>query len=148
MARRRDIGQNALAATLQSSNHSTPWRQAMIETLSSGSPKVVGFKLSGKLHDADYKTFVPAIDAVLAKEGKVRLLAQFHDFQGWDMKALWDDIKFSTTHCTKIDRIALVGEKKWEEWMAKVCKPFTMAKIQYFDAAKIDDAWNWLKEGL
>ena len=48
---------------------------------------------------------------------------------------LWDDIKFSTTHCTKIERIALVGEKKWEEWMAKVCKPFTMAKIKYFDAA-------------
>ena len=120
----------------------------MIETLSSGSPKVIGFKLSGTLHDADYKTFVPAIDAVLAKEGKVRLLAQFHDFHGWDAKALWDDIKFSTTHCTKIDRIALVGEKKWEEWMAKVCKPFSMAKIQYFEAAKIDDAWKWLKEGL
>jgi hypothetical protein len=41
----------------------------MIETLSSGSGKVLGFKLSGKLHDADYKTFVPAIDAALAKEG-------------------------------------------------------------------------------
>lgn len=120
----------------------------MIEKLTSGSEKVLGFKLSGKLHDADYKTFVPAIDATLAKEGQVRLLAQFHDFQGWDAQALWDDIKFSTTHCTKIDRIALVGEKTWEAWMAKVCKPFTMAKIQYFDAAKIDDAWKWLQEGL
>lgn len=120
----------------------------MIEQLPSDSEKVLGFKMSGKLHDADYKTFVPAIDAAIAKEGKVRLLAQFHDFQGWDMQALWDDIKFSTTHCTKIDRIALVGDKKWEQWMAKVCKPFTMAKIEYFDAAKIDDAWKWLKEGL
>jgi hypothetical protein len=26
----------------------------------------------------------------------------------------------------------------WEKWMAKVCKPFTMAKVCYFDAAK---AW-------
>ena len=120
----------------------------MIEPLTTNSEKVLGFKLSGKLHDEDYKKFVPAIDATLAKEGKVRLLAQFSDFHGWDARALWDDIKFSTTHCTKIDRIALVGEKKWEEWMAKVCKPFTMAKIQYFDAAKIDDAWKWLKEGL
>jgi SpoIIAA-like len=120
----------------------------MIEQLSSPSEKILGFKMSGLLHDNDYARFVPAIDAAVAKEGKVRLLAQFHDFRGWDMKALWDDIKFSTTHCTKIDRIALVGEKKWEEWMAKVCKPFTMAKIQYFDAAKIDDAWKWLKEGL
>ena len=118
----------------------------MIETLPTGNSKVVGFKLSGKLHDADYKTFVPAIDAVLAKEGKVRLLAQFHDFHGWDAKALWDDIKFSTTHCTKIDRVALVGEKKWEQWMAKVCKPFTMAKVRYFDVSEIEAAKTWLGE--
>jgi len=120
----------------------------MIEPLPSSRPEVLGFKLSGKLHDADYKTFVPAVDAAIAKQGKVRLLAQFHDFQGWDARALWDDIKFSTTHCTKIDRIALVGEKKWEQWMATVCKPFTMATIKYFDASNISDAQKWLQEGL
>jgi len=118
----------------------------MIEQLTSPSEKVLGFKMSGKLHDADYKTFVPLIDEAAAKQGKVRMLAQFHDFHGWDLHALWDDIKFSTTHCTKIERVALVGEKTWEAWMAKVCKPFTMAKIKYFDAAEIDKAWAWLKE--
>jgi len=30
--------------------------------------------------------------------------------------------------------------------MAKVCKPFTMAKIRYFDADKIDEAKAWLSE--
>ncbi len=118
----------------------------MIELLPRTSAKVVGFKLSGKLHDEDYKTFVPLVDAAIAKEGKVRILAQFHDFQGWDMHALWDDIKFSTTHCTKIERIALVGDKDWEKWMAAVCKPFTMAKIRYFDVAEIDAAKMWLDE--
>jgi len=39
----------------------------MIEQLPTSSPRIVGFKLSGKLHDADYKTFVPAVDAALAK---------------------------------------------------------------------------------
>jgi hypothetical protein len=116
----------------------------MIEKLPQSTDTNLGFKLSGKLHDADYQHFVPVIDAALAKNPKVRLLAQFHDFQGWDMKALWDDIKFSTTHCTKIDRIALVGEKAWEKWMSVVCKPFTMAKIQYFDTANMDAAWAWL----
>ncbi|MCU0878551.1 MAG: STAS/SEC14 domain-containing protein [Pirellulaceae bacterium] len=120
----------------------------MIEALPSDNDKILAFKLSGKLHDADYQTFVPAIDNAAAKHGKVRLLAQFHDFHGWDMQALWDDIKFSTTHCTKIERIALVGEKTWEKWMAKVCKPFTMAKIEYFDASQIDDAWKWVGEGV
>ena len=118
----------------------------MIEQLPSPSDKVVGFRLSGKLHDEDYKSFVPLVDAAIASQGKVRILAQFHDFHGWDMHALWDDIKFSTTHCTKIERIALVGEKSWEKWMSAVCKPFTMAKIKYFDAAQIADAQKWLAE--
>src|SRR5262249_54353607 len=118
----------------------------VIEQLTSDSDKVVGFRMSGKLHDEDYKTFVPIIDAAVAKEGKIRLLAQFHDFHGWDLHALWDDIKFATTHCTAMERIALVGDRKWEEWMAKVCKPFTMAKLKYFDAAQIDAAWAWLRE--
>src|SRR5262245_58055786 len=104
----------------------------MIEQFESASPRVLSVKISGKLHDADYKQFVPLVDAAIAHEGKVRLLAQFHDFHGWDLHALWDDIKFATTHCTKIERIALVGDRAWEKWMAAVCKPFTMAKVRYF----------------
>ncbi len=118
----------------------------MIEQLKTDSPKVLGFRMSGKLHDADYKTFVPLVDAAIASEGKVRMLAEFHDFHGWDAKALWDDIKFSTTHCTKIERIALVGDKAWEKWMTAVCKPFTMAKIRYFDASQESAARAWLAE--
>src|SRR5207253_1922408 len=118
----------------------------MIEQIPLDSEQVLGFKMSGKLHDEDYKTFVPVIDAAIVKHGKVRLLAVFYDFHGWDLHALWDDIKFSTTHCTKIDRIALVGEKTWEKWMAKVCKPFTMAKIHYFEASEIEAAEAWLAE--
>jgi hypothetical protein len=118
----------------------------MIELLTDMPAHTVGFKMSGKLHDEDYKTFVPLVDAEIAKEGKVNLLAQFHDFHGWDMFALWDDIKFSTTHCSKFKRVALVGETTWQKWMAAVCKPFTMAKVRYFNAAEIDAAKAWLAE--
>ena len=118
----------------------------MIEQLTGLPAHTLGFKMSGKLHDEDYKKFVPIVDTEIAKDGKVNVLAQFHDFHGWDAKALWDDTKFSTTHCTKIKKIALVGEKAWEKWMAAVCKPFTMAKIQYFDASEIDKAWAWVNE--
>jgi hypothetical protein len=118
----------------------------VIEILGGLPPHTVGFKMSGKLHDEDYKKFVPLVDAEIAKEGKVNILAQFHDFHGWDAKALWDDIKFSTAHCAKIKRIALIGEKTWEKWMATVCKPFTTAKIRYFAAPQIDEAKKWLAE--
>ena len=118
----------------------------MIEQLPESAGKILGFKMSGKLHDADYKSFVPLVDKAIGQDGKVRILAQFHDFHGWDAHALWDDIKFSTTHCTKIERIALVGDKTWEKWMAAVCKPFSMAKIRYFDSSEIEAAKTWLAE--
>ena len=119
----------------------------MIETIQTGSPSIVGFKLHGKLHDEDYKTFVPAVDAAVASEGRVRLLAQFEDFHGWDMRAMWDDFKFSRRHYMDFDRIAMVGDRWWEGWLATICKPFTHAKVRYFDAAKVDDAWAWVREG-
>jgi hypothetical protein len=118
----------------------------MIELIPQPSEKVLAFKMSGKLHDEDYKHFVPLVDAAVAKQGKVRILAQFHDFHGWDLHALWDDIKFSTTHCHKIERIAMVGDKAWEKWMAGVCKPFTLARIKYFDVAEMDAAQKWIAE--
>lgn len=118
----------------------------MIEELPAPSHHVLAFRLSGKLHDEDYKTFVPRVDAAIAAEGKVRMLVEFHDFHGWDAHALWDDTMFATTHCTKIERLALVGEKAWEKWMAVVCKPFTMATIRYFDASETDAAWKWIQE--
>jgi hypothetical protein len=120
----------------------------MIETIQTDMPKTIGFKLSGKLHDEDYKSFVPAVETILAAEGKVRLFVQFEDFHGWDMHALWDDTKFTFQHYSAFERIAMVGDRKWEEWMAQVCKPFTKATVQYFDASQVDDAWEWLREGI
>ncbi len=122
----------------------------MIEVLSnpaeSSSDSIVAFRLTGKLHDEDYKTFVPMVDKAIEDVGKVRLLVQFHDFKGWDAHALWDDTKFAATHCNTIERIAIVGERAWEKYMAIVCKPFTLAKVAYFGAGEIDNAWQWLSE--
>lgn len=117
----------------------------MITRLDKSTDSILGFTLSGKLHDEDYRHFVPTVDNAIQQHGKVRLLAHFVDFHGWDLHALWDDIKFSATHLNKLDRVALVGDQKWEEWMAKVCKPFTKAQVEYFDASHLDEAWKWLE---
>lgn len=85
----------------------------MIEKLGQSSGSVVGFKMSGKLHDEDYRQFVPLLEKTIKEHGKARLLAQFQDFHSWNLHALWGDIKFSTRHCTDVAQVALVGEKKW-----------------------------------
>jgi hypothetical protein len=118
----------------------------MIETLESGAPNVVAVKLSGKLHDEDYKHFVPTIEAAVAHEGKVRLLAQFADFHGWDWHAAWDDLKFGLRHYSDFDRIAMIGDRRWEAWMTTFAKPFTKANVRYFDVSDADTAWKWVQE--
>ena len=107
----------------------------------------VAIKLSGKLHDADYKEFVPVIQAA-AEKGKLHLLVQMTDFHGWDAPALWDDIKLDKVLGGNIERIAFIGDKAWEAWMAKICKPFTRAQIAYFKAGDEKDAWAWVQDGL
>ena len=70
----------------------------MIGQLQTGNPSILGFKLSGKLHDEDYRTFVPAVDkAIAAAGGKVRLFVQLDNFHGWDLRAARDALSLSST---------------------------------------------------
>lgn len=110
--------------------------------------KILEVKLSGKLHKDDYVHFVPLVERLIGQHGKIRLLVEMHDFHGWDMGALWEDIKFDMKHFRDIERLALVGESKWEAGMATFCKPFTSAEIRYFDSKDIAEARRWIENGL
>jgi len=115
-----------------------------IEKLQRNKGNVASFKFSGKLHDADYKVFVPQLETLIEQKGKIRLLIQLEDFHGWDPHAAWDDVAFDIKHYHDLERIALVGDKAWEKWMVKLSKPFTGAEIMFFPADEIDAAWDWL----
>ena len=115
-----------------------------VQVTNQQSDRIIEVATTGKLTRDDYDTFVPVIESEM-KKGKVKILFSMHDFSGWDAGALWEDIKFDMKHFGEIERLAMVGEKKWEEGMAWFCKPFTTAKISYFDHTEIDAARSWLK---
>ncbi|MBZ0113493.1 MAG: STAS/SEC14 domain-containing protein [Thermoanaerobaculia bacterium] len=120
----------------------------MIEPLASGDSRVLAFCLSGTLTDADYKVFVPAVEDELEKAaGPAKMLVILKDFHGWTPKAVWDDTVFATQHLHDLQRIAIVGESRWQRWMATVCRPFTRAKVRYFEADEEQSAWEWVREG-
>jgi hypothetical protein len=106
--------------------------------------KVLEIQLTGKLATEDYKQFVPTLERLVKEHSRIRILVEMHDFHGWTAGALWQDIKFDARHFRDIERVAMVGETKWQHGMAVFCKPFTAAKIQYFDRGAIDQARAWL----
>jgi len=114
-----------------------------LEIVSAG--RVLEVRAKGKLTKELYQKFVPAVDAQIKENGKLRILFVMEDFHGWTAGAMWQDLKFDLAHWKDIERLALVGDKKWEKGMAEFCKPFTKAKIRYFDIAQIDEARNWLE---
>ena len=108
--------------------------------------KLLAIHVSGKLAKADYEHFVPEFERLVGLHGKLRVLFDMTGFHGWTAGAAWEDTKFAMHHFSDIDRLAVVGEKKWQEGMATFCKPFTKATVQYFDHTDDAGARKWLVE--
>ena len=92
--------------------------------------KTLAVQVSGKRTKADYVYFVPEFERLVRLNGRLRALFDMTGFHGWEAGALWEDIKFDAKHFGDIERLAMVGDKKWERGMAAFCKPFTKAMVR------------------
>ena len=108
--------------------------------------KIVIIEASGKLTKEDYAHFVPTVEKHIKTYHKIRMVFEMKDFHGWEASALWQDLKFDAKHFRDIERLAMVGDKRWEKGMSVFCKPFTLAKIRYFDASETEKAYKWIRE--
>ena len=89
---------------------------------------------------------MPEFERLVRQHGKLRLLFDMAGFHGWEGVALWQDINFDMKYFGDIERLAMVGEAKWQHGMATYCKPFTKATIRYFDHSDAGEARKWLGE--
>lgn len=108
--------------------------------------KILAVHVSGKLVKEDYAQFVPEFERLVRQHGKMRMLFDMTDFHGWEAGAMWADTKFAIHHFDDIEKIAMVGETKWQHGMAVFCKPFTKAAVRYFDHIDAAAARTWLDE--
>ena len=101
---------------------------------------------TGKLTSEAYESFVPMTEEKIKEHGKIRILFIMHDFHGWTAGAAWEDFKFDLKHFNHIEKLAIVGETKWDKGMSMFCRPFTTAKIKYFDQTDLEKAREWIEE--
>jgi len=107
--------------------------------------KIVTLTFKGKLSREDYELFVPQLEGLMKQDEKIRLLVELKDFKGWTAGALWEDIKFDVKHFNDIERLAVVGDSKWEKGLALFAKPFTTASVRYFEQNEMEQAKRWLR---
>jgi hypothetical protein len=107
---------------------------------------VLGFQATGKLTADDYTTVLaPALDAVSARSGKIRVLLEFTgEFDGMDRGAAWQDMRLGARDWSAWERIALVTD---HAWMREGLGMFAWAvpgEAKAFPSADRQVALDWL----
>lgn len=105
----------------------------------------LSMKVVGKLTHEDYQTITPMIDAALegVSDPKVNVLIDGSEMEGWELRAAWDDFKMGLKHGSEFKKIAIVGNKKWQQNVAKMGGWFISGTVKYFESE--DDALKWLQ---
>jgi hypothetical protein len=102
---------------------------------------------SGELREADYRHFTAEFESLARQHGKLRILFDMTGFEGWNAGALKKEVEFDSRHFEQIERLAAVGDKKWEQGLMKLANPFLRTAIKYFDRSEVAAAREWLRGG-
>ena len=111
-----------------------------------GSKFFLSLKAVGKLTHEDYNTINPLIDSALegVKDPKVTVFIDGSELEGWELRAAWDDFRLGLKHGNEFDKVAIFGNKKWQEYTSKIASWFVSGEVKFFDdSAK---ALEWLQE--
>lgn len=106
----------------------------------------LSLKAVGTLTHQDYETITPMIDSALGsvEEPEVDVLINGTELEGWELRAAWDDFKLGLKHGNKFRRVAIFGNKDWQETAAKIGNWFISGEVKYFDDIK--SALSWLSQ--
>ena len=102
-------------------------------------------KVQGKLTHEDYKVITPMLESAIAgiAAPDIKALVECQDFEGWEMRAAWDDFKLGVKHGREFRKIAIVGDKPWEKAVAKIGSWFIGGEMKFFEDTR--QALQWLE---
>jgi hypothetical protein len=105
---------------------------------------VLGYRLSGRLTEAEVKEIQRDMEAAVEQHGKVRVLCEMGDFSGAEPGAIWQDLKFTPRYVKDLERFALVGDNRWHKVITELSDKAGLADARFFELSEVDAAWEWL----
>lgn len=108
---------------------------------------VITVRIVGKLQYAEFEKFQKAAAKEIARLEKVRVLVLAEDFEGWGKDGNWGDVSLQASFDKNIERMALVGEEKWQELVSLFTgQGLRRFPIKFFPPERILSAREWLAE--
>ena len=115
-----------------------------IEMREESGGKVLEVELIGTLVKADYPPLIGEFRRLAGLYGKIRVLLDMSSFHGWEPGALWEEMKFDLQHLDEMERLAVVGDTKWEHAIAELAKAVFPSATRYFDIEDAAQARAWI----
>jgi hypothetical protein len=107
---------------------------------------LITVKISGMLKRAEQVQAEKIAIEALGSARKIKFLILIENFQGWDNKDNWEDVSFQSEYDQQIEKIAIVGEKRWQDLTeAFVGKGLRSMDIRYFAPSEIAMARAWIQ---
>lgn len=95
----------------------------------------------------DFTELASEADALIKKHGKIRLLIDASQFDGWEnLPAFEKHLAFVKSHQKKVERIAVIAKHNWQHWMMGILKAFVHPEIRVFDKGDATKALQWVSE--
>ncbi|WP_298719453.1 STAS/SEC14 domain-containing protein [uncultured Oceanisphaera sp.] len=104
-------------------------------------------KIYGDIAYDDFREMEQQLEQALEDmdSPRIKALVDMIDFNGWEAKALWEDIQFTRKHGDEFSKLAIVGVDLREKLMAMVVDWFLLSsQVQYFE--HLQDARAWLEQ--
>ena len=120
----------------------------MINFLDEPQDDLMAVMVTGKLKKADYDNLLPVLEEKIKKYGKINLYWEMQNFEGWDLSAAWQDLKLDLKHANHFRRVAMVGDKSWEQRLTQLMKAFSKADVRYFGRSDAMQAKQWVKAAV
>lgn len=118
----------------------------MIDIETHDEENIIALKVSGTLNKQDFDALAPRLRNFTKSNQNSCLLMVLEQFKGWnDMASFWEDLKLDAEFIGKFDRIAIVGESKWQKWGTNLLKALTNEEMKFFDIKDADGACFWLQ---
>jgi hypothetical protein len=118
----------------------------VIEMLPDLPDNVVGFRAVGEVKSDDYEeTLLPAVDAAIAKSGKIRFLYVLDsEFSGYSAGAMWQDTKLGFEHLKAFEKIAVVTDTSWVADGVKAFGWMIPGDVKVYANDQLDEATVWV----
>ena len=103
-------------------------------------------RISGALRKEEMDSVQAAgIEGLGPDENARVLIIVEEDFRGWVGDEVWGDMTFFIEHGDRIEKMAIVGDPKWESRMLMFSGAgFRRAPVKFFSRDRIAEAQEWL----